>query len=132
MRARSATRSPECTTSPRSLPPLPHGISNSGIAAGGIEQGPARPSLPVRMASATMWRRTVFTDPPGLTHSALAITSTPSELRVMRWKRNSGVLPIRWSRLWPKTSEWESENRYDFAGRLVHGCYSMTRRAIGF
>src|SRR5271167_4778276 len=55
------------------------------------------------MASATMLAAArSFTDPPGLTHSALASISTPSEFRVMRWKRNSGVLPILWSRLCPK------------------------------
>ena len=64
----------------------------------------------MRLASATMLAAArSFTDPPGLAHSALASTSTPSELRAMRWKRNSGVLPIRCSRLCPKTLEWEWE-----------------------
>jgi hypothetical protein len=64
------------------------------------------------MASATMPAAArSFTDPPGLTHSALASTSTPSEFRVMRWKRNSGVLPILWSRLCPKALETDMSFR---------------------
>src|SRR5271167_3792377 len=64
------------------------------------------------MASATMLAAArSFTDPPGFTHSALASTSTPSEFRVMRWKRNSVVLPILWSRLCPKALETERSFR---------------------
>ena len=96
-----------------------HGVGNSGIAAGGIQQRLAGPSFPAAMASATMFAAgRSFTEPPGFAHSALASTSTPAKSRVSRSKRSSGVLPIRCRVLSPKRARHQRE----LFARLCHCC----------
>src|ERR1039458_5693083 len=64
-----------------------------------------------------------FTDPPGLVHSALASTSTPSELRDALEAQQRSVADSLEQTL---PQRFGIGNRYDFAGRLVHGCNSMS------
>ena len=79
-----------------------HGIGDSGVAAGGVEQSFSRTQSSLLNASATMLEAArSFTDPPGLPHSAFASTCTSSSSAVTREKRKSGVLPIRCVRLVP-------------------------------
>src|SRR5256885_16448571 len=62
-------------------------------------------NCPLLRASATMLEAArSFTEPPGLYHSALPNSATPGRSAVKASKRNSGVLPMRSTRLWPRVS----------------------------
>src|ERR1700746_689158 len=61
------------------------------------------PNFPLARASATMFDAArSFTDPPGLSHSALPRSWILGRSRAMRSSRNSGVLPMRSRLRWPK------------------------------